>query len=203
MADEKHIHSFYDKVIPPTCKENGYTLHKCQCGYEYKDSFVPAGDHNFDILENVNPTCTESGKRHCRCTVCGEEKTVELSPMGHSFGNWNVQKVPTCTESGSQVRICTRCGQSEEAEIEPIGHKLTSPKNSETQKGYIDYFCENCGQTITQPSSSQKAKNRFLAHKKLFISIISLVSVGLIIGLFFAVKIFFIPFIIILAPTRS
>jgi len=37
-SNEIHIHKFTDTVIPSTCKECGYTLHKCDCGYEYKDS---------------------------------------------------------------------------------------------------------------------------------------------------------------------
>lgn len=59
--EQKHIHRFADTVVPSTCKENGYTLHKCHCGYEHKDNFMPLGAHNFQLAEEKLPTCTEYG----------------------------------------------------------------------------------------------------------------------------------------------
>ena len=41
MEDQKHIHSFEDTVVPATCTQQGYTLHRCACGYEYKSNFKP------------------------------------------------------------------------------------------------------------------------------------------------------------------
>ena len=34
----EHTHEYIVKVIEPTCKSEGYTLHKCvRCGYEMRD----------------------------------------------------------------------------------------------------------------------------------------------------------------------
>ncbi len=33
-------HSFEDSVTPPTDEEQGYTLHACECGFSYKDTYV-------------------------------------------------------------------------------------------------------------------------------------------------------------------
>lgn len=35
-------HEYEVTVVPPTAEEQGYTLHRCECGYEWKDEFVPA-----------------------------------------------------------------------------------------------------------------------------------------------------------------
>ncbi len=161
MDSNNHIHKFESTVVAPTCKENGYTLHRCECGYEHKSNFTPVSSHNLQITEETAPTCTEAGKKVGRCTVCGEEKSEIISPLGHNWENWNVQMHPSCTEKGMQMRICARCGLREDQEIAPVGHKLTSPKKSQTQDGYVDYFCENCGETITMPSAAHKRKKSF------------------------------------------
>ena len=101
METNNHVHVFHDTVVPPACKENGYTLHKCECGYEYKDNFVPMGKHSIATIEDVAPTCTETGKKSYRCLLCGEEKTEMFSPLGHIWGEWRIQTHPTCTEKGS------------------------------------------------------------------------------------------------------
>ena len=70
---ENHDHVFAHTVVSPTCQESGYTLHRCACGYEYKDKFTPPGDHSFAAVQQRAPTCTEAGNRWLRCSVCGLE----------------------------------------------------------------------------------------------------------------------------------
>ena len=36
----EYIHNYQETVIEPTCQEQGYTNHKCECGEEYKDDFT-------------------------------------------------------------------------------------------------------------------------------------------------------------------
>ena len=153
---ENHVHSFVDTVVPATCTQQGYTLHRCDCGYEFKDHFVPMGAHNFETIEQTEPTCFESGSQVQRCTGCGLTRTVGISPRGHAWGDWNMEAVPTCLEAGRKSRICGCCGHKEEEAIAPRGHSLTSPKKSETKKGVIEYFCENCGQTVEMKAPKSK-----------------------------------------------
>lgn len=43
LAEPALGHVFEEKVVAPTCKDEGYTLHECsRCGYSYKDAVVPA-----------------------------------------------------------------------------------------------------------------------------------------------------------------
>ena len=176
----KHIHSFTDTVIPPTCINNGYTLHKCECGYEHKDSFVPQIDHAYAVAESTPPTCTVAGSNKYVCTVCGQEKTLTIAPTGHKWGEWNTSSYATCTEAGSQFHICSQCGQLEEQVIEAKGHNLINPQKSQTEKGMVDYFCTSCGQTVTMPSTKTKLK-KFGSKKliKLLVAIVSLVALVL------------------------
>lgn len=41
-------HSYTETVVDPTCTEQGYTLHKCACGEEYKDNYVNATGHTYE-----------------------------------------------------------------------------------------------------------------------------------------------------------
>lgn len=45
---DSHIHNYEETVVQPTCTEQGYTLHKCACGDEYKDNYTNAISHNFN-----------------------------------------------------------------------------------------------------------------------------------------------------------
>ena len=43
-----HIHgSSVSEVTPPTCTEQGYTTHTCECGYSYVGDYVEATGHEF------------------------------------------------------------------------------------------------------------------------------------------------------------
>ena len=42
-----HIHTFIESVTAPTCEEEGYTTHTCNCGESYVDSYVNASEHKF------------------------------------------------------------------------------------------------------------------------------------------------------------
>ena len=54
----EHEHSYVQTVVAPTCKDKGYTLHKCNCGEEYKDNYTAIGTHNY---------------KDDKCVWCGSE----------------------------------------------------------------------------------------------------------------------------------
>lgn len=47
-CNEAHEHDYTDVVTPPTCTEQGYTTHTCECGESYTDSYVDALGHDWD-----------------------------------------------------------------------------------------------------------------------------------------------------------
>lgn len=134
-------HKYQDTVTAATCTADGYTTHACSvCGQNYRDSFVPAKGHVWDIEA---PTCTQGQK----CTVCGESG---LAALGHAYNtngvctrcgdgcthNFEKGKVvpSTCTEKGYTVYTCTICGYSENRNETPLA-----------EHNYKDGVCENCG----------------------------------------------------------
>lgn len=168
-----HVHKFKSTVVPSTCKEKGYTLHKCDCGYEHRDNFKPLSTHNYKTVNEVKATCTENGEQTFRCTFCGETKTRPTDPTGHSWSDWTVKQFATCTEKGKKIRFCTNCNIEEEQDIPAKGHNLSSPIKSKTEKGVVEYFCENCGETIKKPTKASKMSSFFSSHKKAVISVIA------------------------------
>lgn len=197
MDTQGHVHSFVDTVVAPTCQAPGYTLHRCDCGYEYKDRYTNVVPHRFQIEEQTDatctqegsqtlrcslcgttknlqvpvkehvwsawnvdtqPTCTESGMQSTHCTTCGKVQTRQIPAKGHAWSAWNVDIQPTCTEPGKQTHTCTTCGVVDTQDVKPLGHKFTDRKKSATQRGMVECFCENCGQTIMQKSVGSKLK---------------------------------------------
>ena len=69
-----HAHHYTEQIIAPTCDQQGYTLHECECGHSYKDSYKDAMGHDW----------TE-GDRNYSCSRCGrseaENFTFQLATM--------------------------------------------------------------------------------------------------------------------------
>lgn len=138
-----HTHKYVDSIVPPTCTEKGYTLHSCNCGYEYKDIFVNP-KHDYVLIEYTDPTCETDGKELYKCIHCGNEKTEIVKAKGHKFGRWVEQEKPLCEKDGYEVRQCSVCGKIETNSISRTGHKFTA-----WRKEGDDYVrdCSACGFT--------------------------------------------------------
>lgn len=125
----QHEHNFIETVVNPTCMQEGYTLHKCDCGKEYQDNFVVATGHNYGA-----PTYTWNGKfctakRTC-INGCGhvDSETSEgeyvldtpatyLTPeMGHYLANFNCKAYYSQTTAKNSV-----------INGEPLNHDIETP----------------------------------------------------------------------------
>ena len=113
-------------TIAPTCTTEGYELWvNFITGEEQHRNVQPALGHKFEgPITNweKDPTCTEPGIGHQKCSRCGEDKVVEITPNGHTWGPWEITKEPTCTEEGSQMRYCRFQDVEETEAIPALGH---------------------------------------------------------------------------------
>ena len=50
-------------IIPPTCKNYGYTVYSCECGYSYEGDKKYSSVHNY----NANKVCLNCGYVNCYC----------------------------------------------------------------------------------------------------------------------------------------
>lgn len=118
----EHTHSYQTQVVPPTCTEQGYTLHYCACGESYKDTYVPVLGHDWGTptyewnADNSKVTATR---------VCAHDAShIETETV-----NTNCVTVPaTCTEIGSNTFTSTAFTneafevQVKEVDIDALGH---------------------------------------------------------------------------------
>ncbi|MGM9523730.1 MAG: leucine-rich repeat domain-containing protein, partial [Faecousia sp.] len=80
-----HEHAYTDIVTSPTCTEQGYTMHICECGDSYIDTYTDALGHDFgDWTQTKAPTCTEKGDEKRTCSRCGAYETREVASTGHT-----------------------------------------------------------------------------------------------------------------------
>ena len=120
----EHVHSYVDFVVAPTCTTEGYTIHKCSCGEETKDTIVSALGHSYgDYASNDDATCTQDGTKTAKCTRCDVTNTIveENSKASHSY----VDKVvaPTCIADGYTIHKCSTCGDEyKDTMVSATGH---------------------------------------------------------------------------------
>ena len=120
-----HVHKYEDTVVPPTCTTEGYTNHKCACGDEYNDNFIPAG-HKWDSgVVTLQPGAATEGRIKYTCTVCGTYRYEAIPATGLRFVdvpdgewftgpvNWAVTHKPVITNGTDDTHFspyanCTR-----------------------------------------------------------------------------------------------
>lgn len=119
-TEATHIHSFSCEVVAPTCTEKGYSVHTCNCGDKFKDSYVDALGHSYQ-KKVIAPTCSGKGYTENICSVCSVSYTSnEVSATGHSWSTWKVIKQASVSEEGTEQRNCTICNTSEKRKIEKL-----------------------------------------------------------------------------------
>lgn len=81
-------HVCTDTVVPPMCKNDGYTLTECiYCDFSYTHDPVPAlgTEHIFDSgRQTVSPTYKSAGEITYTCDRCGYSKTEVAEVLGNA-----------------------------------------------------------------------------------------------------------------------
>lgn len=146
--DPLHEHKYEDEVVPASCIAKGYTVHRCSCGYEYKDNFTGLAEHTYKYKTTKQPTCTADGYKEYVCSECGDSKRDAIPATGHVFDKWIEQAHPTCHQKGTAIRQCKICGHTEEKELDVLNHEWSNVEYRETDDGKgIQYVvCKLCGQ---------------------------------------------------------
>lgn len=108
-------YTFTVTVVPPTCTEDGYTMHKCNedDSFSYKDNIVHSTGHRA-AKRVIEPTCKEEGRTEIYCKVCGDvSSTFDFTPKkGHTWDNGVVTTEPTAEKEGVKTYTCTVCNET-------------------------------------------------------------------------------------------
>ena len=126
-------HKYGERVVAPTCTEEGYTIHTCvRCDATYKDNYTKALGHKEVIDKAVAPTCTQSGLTEGKhCSVCNAVlvKQEKIDALGHKPVSANNSVRPTCTKDGKQSNtICSVCQETLKIGeiIKALGHNFSN-----------------------------------------------------------------------------
>ena len=119
---------------PATCTYEGSYVLKTYCTVchtllDSKNMTTPKADHQWELLDDSNPTCESNGYTDYVCKVCAEMKTVTKLALGHDYGEEKVVEQPTMYLTGYKKKECNRCGHAEQTTIP----KLTTPVRSEQE----------------------------------------------------------------------
>lgn len=109
-------YTFTVTVVPPTCTEDGYTMHKCNQddSFSYKDNIVHSTGHHA-AKRVIEPTCKEEGRTEIYCTACGEVSSIiDTTPKtnNHTWDNGVVTTEPTAEKEGVKTYTCTVCKET-------------------------------------------------------------------------------------------
>ena len=131
-------HTFSDWVVvkQSTCDENGVEQKTCECG-EIESRFIAKLNHEEEIIEEVAPTCTETGLTEGkRCKTCDkvlQEQSV-IPALGHFYDKNEWQYVG----DDGHAHVCDVCGK-----LETLAH-VSSGQASE----FESELCVDCGYVI-------------------------------------------------------
>lgn len=86
--------------------------------------------HEYKLVDELAPTCTERGYFKYHCDKCGRDKTDYVDELGHDMKITN-RVEPTENLEGEIVRTCSRCGHEEVETVDKLG-KETQSQSSDT-----------------------------------------------------------------------
>lgn len=104
-----HKHNYTAVVTEPTCMEQGYTTHTCECGDSYKDSYKGALGHSYKS-NVVAPTTEAEGYTEHKCERCG-----------HTYKDTFVDRLPKPNAPAIKCANTIRYGETLYVNLEGIG----------------------------------------------------------------------------------
>ena len=159
----KHKHDYTSQVVNPTCVEEGYTLYKCDCGHEYKDSVVAATGHSFGNWQVIKEATEDEAGIEERTCACGEKEQQAIPQLEHTHNYESSVVEPTCTERGYTTHTC-KCGDSyNDTYIKANGHTygdwVIVKEPTTTEQGLKERVC-HCGKKESQAIKKLEDDNK-------------------------------------------
>ena len=146
-----HKHSYDKKVVKPTCKSEGYTVHTCECGDSYTSDKIAKSEHKYESRV-VSPTCIAEGYTVYTCK-CGDNYVGSKTNKTSHVYQETSRVEPKCQQDGYVQYSCKQCSDSYKTVLQKSGHSYKQTNRIEattTSDGYIEYTCENCKGTTKE-----------------------------------------------------
>ena len=107
----------------------------------------PMIDHDHTYVEQSvsEATCTETGERISKCSICGDMETEVLAVLGHNWNEGEVTTEATCGTAGVKTFTCSRCNGTKTEDIPATGeHDWNEWAQTATEHSHT---CKNCSAT--------------------------------------------------------
>lgn len=166
VADAAHPAKGHTPVttnaVEATCYSTGLTAgSKCSvCKTvltEQQTVAKKAHTYSTELYTVIAPTCTSTGAKAKKCTVCGafELDNQEIMPMLKHDYKWTVLKNETCYADGLKKATCKVCGDTFNETIPAVDHTYgewyVTVKPTCTEEGEEEHKCVVCGAQKTRP----------------------------------------------------
>ncbi len=152
----------FETILDATCNNYGILGRYCiKCNKLIEAKTINRLDHNYNIVEVINPTCTEKGYTKHTCSLCNESyNDIYIESIGHAYEEW-VEEVPAaCENDGVKAHYeCSRChkyfdtnkNEIRNLVIDKLGHNLIHHEKLEPtciEDGHEEYdTCTRCDYT--------------------------------------------------------
>ena len=119
-----------------TCTMEGWILYQCNdCRQTWTETLAVVAhtwngntcsvcgavcEHNYELVQNIAPTCDEYGYIAYACSICGNETNTSPDPLGHT---WVAHEAvaPSCNAEGNiAYEQCSVCGAAQTAGENPM-----------------------------------------------------------------------------------
>ena len=146
-------HVYTEKVVPPTCESDGYTIFTCNnCDDIYTGNVTAKLGHDYQLKDHKDATCTEAGYDYYECSRDALHNYTEAIPAtDHMYGKEVVE--PTCTEPGYTKYTCAYCSDSYTTDKKPaLGHAevvISGQEPTCEAEGWTESsYCKRCNVTL-------------------------------------------------------
>lgn len=178
----------------PSCTEDGTRYWYClnDNGHQYTEK-IPATGHNYQLVDSIAATCTESGYNLYKCfntaedtdpdsthgDICGAEYKEYTTPaLGHDFAEDVTQYVaPTCNTEGKRVYVCKRTGCTETYTVvipKTDNHTYTLVSTTPatcTAEGTATYRCQDPGCDAQYTiNTTPRTGHQYVENKEMFVA---------------------------------
>ncbi len=162
------------------CSHKSKYYHACtRCGKveEYEGEY---GSHDYETI-TIEPTCTEDGYTCSKCSICGDiaSKTDFTHALGHTYGDWIVEKEATTTNEGERYKTCTKCGYKYSESIPMLddvevdySSMSTITLDSTNNDGLSASYSTGCYQSVNIESNTYKCYRTFGLSTSGFVKLI-------------------------------
>ena len=78
--------------------------------FDINNFIIPAKGHNYQQIDQVNPTCLEAGHIDYECSRCGDTYSTNIDALGHKLNHYEHTEPSGCFRDGHvEYWQCARC----------------------------------------------------------------------------------------------